>query len=208
MQMRVYSYVIVSDNGGAPNFDGLNATLALCKPKIRIRAQPGELVLAFTGSSLGPEPHSVRWAGIVAECLTFSDYWNDERFACKKPGAARMPDNIYRPSGSALIQVPNVKHGPESISRDLGGQYVLVFDPAWHFGPSAPLLPDRFGLRMIGSRRAHRVTEISAAEGKDLRKWLDGQQPAPVSWAKLDSSGQARPQEHIASVPRRSRQTC
>ncbi len=42
---RLYSYVVVSDHGFAPNpFHGY-CTLANCKPRIRWRAQPGGWIL-------------------------------------------------------------------------------------------------------------------------------------------------------------------
>ena len=46
---RLYSYVVVSDHGFAPNpFHGY-CTLANCKPRIRWRAQPGDWIVG-TGS--------------------------------------------------------------------------------------------------------------------------------------------------------------
>src|SRR6267142_6854610 len=129
--MRVFSYVMVVDSGGAPNFDASSVTLALCKPQIRVHVELGELVLAFTGRKLGPEPDAVRWAGVVAEKLTFAEYWKDPRFARKKPNEARMPDNIYRPQGSAFVQIENPTHGQDQQARDLSGKFVLVFDPVW-----------------------------------------------------------------------------
>jgi len=126
--MRVFSYVIVVDRGGAPNFEPPLPTLAVCKPKIRLKADKGDLVLAFTGRTLGPEPHAVRWAGIVGERFTFEEYWNDPRFVTKKPGVADHPDNIYRPNGTGLEQVTNETHDRRSMETDLGGRHVLAFD--------------------------------------------------------------------------------
>jgi hypothetical protein len=119
--MKVFSYVMVVDNGGAPNFDPPFTTLAVCKPRIRITADPDDLVIGFSGRPLSAEPHSVRWAGIVRERLSFADYWNDLRFANKKPGVAEMPDNFYRPDGVELVQIKNLKHGPDERTRDLSG---------------------------------------------------------------------------------------
>jgi hypothetical protein len=62
--MRVWTYVIQVDGGGAPNFEAPSTTLTVCKPRIRKAARCGDLVLAFNGKTLNPtEPHSVRWAG-------------------------------------------------------------------------------------------------------------------------------------------------
>ena len=113
---------------------------------------------------------------MVAERLTFAQYWHDPRFANKKPGAAAtMPDNIYSPQGSELIQVKNEKHGPTNVITDLDGQYVLVLNPCWNLTYKSPetILPEEFGLRIIGQRRGHRVTTISAEQWQELKKWLD-----------------------------------
>ena len=175
--MRVFSYVMVVDDGGAPNFEVPFTTLACCKPRIRLNARPGDLVVGFTGQPLSLEPHAVRWAGIVREQLSFAEYWNDSRFQNKKPGIADMPDNFYRPFGSELVQVENPKHAPGESERDLSGRFVLVFDPRWYFGPSDPVLPAKFGLRIVGGRRGHRLAEISSQCWSELRLWLDQHVP-------------------------------
>ena len=175
--MKVFSYVMTVDDGGAPNLDAPFTTLAVCKPRIRFSALPGDLVIGFSGQTLSAEPHAVRWAGIVRERLPFADYWNDPRFQSKKPGFAEMPDNIYRQLGSEMVQVPNLKHRPDESSKDLSGRLVLAFDPSWYFGPSNPMLPAKFGLRIVGGRRGHRVTEISPQCWTELTRWLDDQRP-------------------------------
>lgn len=178
--MRIYTYVIATDVGGAPNYDPPCITLAICKPKIRLAACAGDMIIAFNGSRLG-HPHGVRWAGIVHEKLVFAEYWSDPRFGLKKPGAAAVPDNIYRLSDGELRQVPNPTHGPEHRQRDLAGRYVLAFDRSWRFWPSAPVMPDQFGLRMLSARRGHRVHYLVGADEHRLLGWLDGQECVPLS---------------------------
>ena len=175
--MRIYTYVIATDRGSAPNYDPPCTTLAICKPRIRHGAESGDLVLAFTGSNLSPEPHSVCWAGIVTEKMSFSEYWTDKRFATKKPGASATPDNIYKPTPHGLQQVPNSSHGPDHVPTDLGGQFVLIFARTWIFGASGPILPERFGLRMTGGRRNHRTRYIPDAQAKALIQWLNEHSP-------------------------------
>ena len=177
--MRIHTYVIAVDAGSAPNYDAPCTTLAVCKPRIRRKANPGELVLAFAGQPVNPhEPHTVVWAGVVAEKLTFADYWNDARFQSKKPLRTTTPDNFYKPTrDGGLVQVENPIHGPEAIPRDTGGEFVLTFEPSWHYGAHGPTLPAHFGLRMTHGRRGERVHDLSDAAWRDLERWLNDQQP-------------------------------
>lgn len=179
--MRIHTYVIAVDSGAAPNYDPPCTTLAVCKPRIRRTAQPGELVLAFAGAKENPhEPHTVVWAGIVSEKLPFADYWNDKRFADKKPGPSPTPDNFYRPTrDGGLLWIENPVHGPEAAEHDTNGQFVLAFETSWRFGAHGPTLPAEFGLRMTHGRRGERLHEFTDAEWRRLQYWLDAQSQTP-----------------------------
>jgi hypothetical protein len=197
--MDLYCYVIATDAGSAPNYDQPFTTLAICKPKIRTSAQLGDVVLAFTGSNESREPHAVRWAGVIKEKLTFAAYWNDRRFAMKKPGKSERPDNIYQPhpGGQGFAQIPNTVHGPEATQKDTGGQFVLVFDPVWCFAGGSPVIPANFGFRMLtNARRGHRVHKLDSAAWRRLRDWLDDQK------RKLDVA--AHPESKRRCEPARS----
>ena len=198
--MRVRTYVIRWDAGSAPNYDPPFITLAVCKPRIRRKAEIGELVLAFAGKPVNPwEPHTVVWAGIVAEKLSFADYWRDRRFAGKKPDRSDHSDNFYRPVDGGLLWVKNKVHGPEETSKDTGGQFVLGFSPWWRFGAHGPLMPTEFGLRMANGRRGERVSEISEAEWKGLRSWLNGY--SRVADFPPQSASRCSPRKKPGKVP-------
>jgi len=171
--MNLYTYVIMTDRGSAPNYEPPFTTLAICKPKIRKGAQVGDAVLAYTGSSMSPEPHAVCWAGVIKEKLTFEEYWDDARFQEKKPEKSGTPDNIYYPVNGGLLQVPNSSHGTDAFTRDTNGQFVLVFDPCWYFGSGGPVKPANFDLRMTAGRRAHRKHELHVQQWDQLKTWLD-----------------------------------
>jgi len=174
--VRVHTYVITTDVGSAPNYDPPFVSLAVCKPRIRRKAVVGELVLAFAGRPVNPvAPHTVVWAGIVTATMTFADYWQDRRFAGKKPDRSARPDNFYRPVDGGLVWVDNPTHGPEAAQTDTGGLYVLVFDPAWRFGAHGPMIPEEFGLRMIGARRGEHLVDLSAKGWHRLEAWLNAQ---------------------------------
>ena len=172
--MRVHTYVISTDAGSAPNYGSPCVTLAVCKPRIRRKASVGELVMAFAGKNVNAhEPHTVVWAGLVSEKLTFPQYWNDKRFRNKRPDRSQRPDNFYKPVGSELVWVENNVHDPDAIGHDTGGQFVLTFPRAWRFGAHGPLLPTEFGLRMTGGRRGERVVDLTDNTWRRLRAWLD-----------------------------------
>ncbi|MBS1994774.1 MAG: hypothetical protein JSS86_00630 [Cyanobacteria bacterium SZAS LIN-2] len=174
--MKLRTYVIQDDFGSAPNYDPPGVTLAICKPKIRKGAVLGDVVLAFEGSGLGANPHAVVWAGVVEEKLTFASYWRDSRFRNKRPDRTPVPDNIYEPVGHEYRQVANPIHGRGNVSTDLGGVFVLVCRPAWHFSGPRPNLPAECGFRMpMSARRGHRVHELSPAERDGLRAWLESE---------------------------------
>jgi len=171
--MRVWSYVITTDRGSAPNFERPAVTLTVCKPRIRRNARVGDLVLAFNGSTLSRNPHSVRWAGVVSEVIALEHYWDDARFRRKRPDRSAAPDNIYRLEGSAWHQVPNTTHDGGSVATDLSGRNALVFAEAWYFGDTQPELPEVFELRLpMNQRRNELLREISSEEWHALREWL------------------------------------
>ena len=206
--MRVHTYVIAVDAGSAPNYDRPFVTLAVCKPRIRRKAEIGEVVLAFAGKDVNPaEPHTVVWAGIVSEKMSFAEYWNDRRFAAKKPDKSDHPDNFYRPTDGGLLWVANDVHGPDATNHDTGGQFVLGFSPSWRFGAHGPLMPIEFDLRMVGSRRGERVADLTEPEWNRLRAWLDQNSAAVSSITQV--SKRCRPikksAEVQASVRRRSK---
>lgn len=207
--MRVHTYVIATDAGSAPNYDPPFVTLAVCKPRIRRKARIGDLVLAFTGRSVGPEPHAVCWAGVVSEILDFSQYWNDRRFAVKKPGRTDVPDNFYKPTGDGGFKwQPNPVHGPEALGHDTGGRYVLVMNPAWRFGAMGPLLPESFGLRMTGGRRGERLSELTDAMWDRLEAWLNAQhlvEPVSISQAR---SCRSSPRTSVGQAASERRSRC
>jgi hypothetical protein len=171
--MRVWSYVITTDRGSAPNFERPAVTLTVCKPRIRRSAHVGDLVMAFNGKRLSNNPDSLRWAGVVSEVIPLEDYWTDPRFRGKRPDLSAVPDNIYRLKGGTWHQVPNTTHDEGSIATDLSGRSALMFAEAWYFGDMQPELPEVFDLRVpMSQRRNEPLREISADEWRALREWL------------------------------------
>jgi len=207
--VRVHTYVIATDAGSAPNYDRPFVTLAVCKPRIRRKAEIGELVLAFAGKQVNStEPHSVVWAGVVTEKISFAEYWNDRRFASKKPDKSEHPDNFYRPVEGGLLWVQNSVHEPEAANHDTSGKFVLGFSPSWRFGAHGPLMPSEFGLRMMVGRRGERVSLLSEQEWKRLRAWLDGNSAEATSLPQSSTRCSPSKKPAEAQVPVRRRSKC
>jgi len=177
--MRVFRYVLATDNGTAPNYAPPCLTLAICKPQIRKAAMPGDLVIAFAGASLDRNPDAVIWAGIVTESLTFAEYWYDARFQPKKGKPPQVLDNIYEPdptSPDGYRQHPHAFHGPLSKFTDVSGRNVLIFGGpnTWLFRSSPRALPASFGLGMGSARRGHQTSYIDDNQWQVLRDWMSG----------------------------------
>lgn len=152
--MKLYSYVVARDFGFAPNpFHGY-CTLATCKPSIRLRASVGDWVLGTGSASYGLVGHAV-YAMQVAETRTFDEYWNDPRFASKKPelrGSWKRAygDNIYHRSEDGSWQQEDSHHSladgstnKENLQRDTGRcDRVLISERFWYWGRNGPEIPN------------------------------------------------------------------
>lgn len=145
----LYSYVLVKDPGLAPNPYHGYCTLAVCKPKIRAKAQVGDIVIG-TGSAarhVQRGDHMI-YEMCVTEVLATAQYWTDPRFIIKKPNKSSsiriVGDNIYEPLDSGeWKQLPSL-HCVGDIERDLSVQTVLVSDKFVYFGSNSPTLPQNF----------------------------------------------------------------
>ena len=187
--MKLYSYIVTRDFGFAPNpFYGY-CTLATCKPAIRRCANIGDIVVGIGSAAKGSlYKNRLIYAMIVSEKLTFDEYWNCERYECKRPfmnGSKKKMygDNVYHISKETgkIIQEDShhsFEHGVTNTlnyTRDLSGEYVLIAEEFWYWGGSAIELPDEF-LGLANVRRSHIVkTERSdSALIHSFLSWLRG----------------------------------
>lgn len=166
MVMKLYSYVIPRDFGFAPNpyFD--YCTLATCKPRIRKCAQIGDWIAAF-GSASTPIREKMIMLMQVEETLSFDEYWQDERFICKRPvsnkGIKHMyGDNIYHHVGTDWVQewshhsLEDGSTNYSNLNRDTQTDRVLIAREFYYFGRDAIAIPYEFDL-LIGRGRNHIV---------------------------------------------------
>jgi hypothetical protein len=163
---RLFSYTIPVDDGAAPNpFCGM-CTLAICKPKIRMKAGVGDWVVGL-GSVNAPSGNlggKMVYAMRVDQIVSLRDY---DRLAplywpsrIPKLGSQilteRLGDCIYDyAKGAAPAQRPGV-HGPTNVRTDLGGHNALISRHYFYFGRNAIALPRR--LRpIIHQTQSHKV---------------------------------------------------
>lgn len=206
--MNVYSYILASDTGFAPNPFWGYCTLACCKPMIRRTASVGDWIVGLTPKHLG---HRIAYAMKVSEKITVADYWRDKRFREKRPKMRRKDvvlrcgDNIYKPIPGGKFQQKHSRHsnkdGSENTTRkkrDLGGEYVLVSKTFSYFGVTAKELPNEFD--EITPGRGHRRFEYdntAIKKGADrmvvklikhLEKLPKGIKGNPRKWPDNDKS--------------------
>ena len=197
--MRLFSYVVAEDHGFAPNpFHGF-CTLATCKPKIRKPAGIGDWVVGIRQKKHGD---FIVYVMRVEESMTYSEYWSDPRFSCKKPnlrGSRKQAfgDNIYYRDGENWRQ-QNSHHSnedgtpnQENINRDTGTDKILIAGEYAYWGRDGPEIPKGFldynGENIRGAR-GHR-SRFSEEFIKEFVKWfrsLDerGYIGRPLEWSR------------------------
>ncbi len=147
--MKLYSYVVASDTGFAPNPFWGYLTLATCKPSIRKRAEKGGWVIG-TGSTKNVGHGRLIYAMRITEPpLRFQEYNEDRRFQKKKPKKHTdlrytRGDNIYYRDQKGVWKQRPSRHNEKHMERDLGGKRVLISRCYWYFGRNAPKIPKRF----------------------------------------------------------------
>jgi hypothetical protein len=186
----VFSYVVVSDSGFAPNpFHGV-CTLACCKPVIRRHAQVGDLIVG-----LSTRCERVVYAMKVSKVVGFDEYWRDAQGLAKRPDRSssaareRRGDNIYEPlPDGGFRQLPS-QHSARDVQRDLGGQRVLFGDPFCYFGEDGPPLPSDLGFLKV--KRAHRCN-LTGEQVATVASWFaglpHGHVGRPARWPTDDDS--------------------
>lgn len=173
--MRLYSYIVATDDGFAPCAQGSVCTLAICKPVIRRVAQVGDWVMGTT-----PKRHGARkliYLMQVGRIATFADYYRSRMFRRRK-------DNIYRPICKGKYkQLKNDAHKHKHRRKDLSTDRVLIARRFAYFGRNAHTIRGRLR-RLVASTQGHRVFGNRHGEAPDkadnrliaaLVKWVFSQ---------------------------------
>lgn len=139
----LFSYIVPTDSGFAPNPYGGICTLACCKPKIRQYANIGDWIIGTTPS---PEKGKLVYAMRVDRGLTFDLYWQYPEYECKKPNKDNgCGDNIYKMGADGeLVQVKNLSHNEKHIKADLSVNRILISNTFYYFGANSVEIPKKF----------------------------------------------------------------
>jgi hypothetical protein len=153
LNVRVFSYKMVRDFGFAPNpFHGV-CTLATCKPGVRASAKPGHIVVACGSTGNGLPGRVICILRIAGKC-TFQEYWEDPRFALKRPFfkgslSRAYGDNIYHHDAEGRWIQERSHHSfadgtanEQNLHQDTGSDNVLWSDDFAYFGKTAPPIPN------------------------------------------------------------------
>jgi hypothetical protein len=188
---KLYSYVVQSDSGFAPNPFWGYCTLACCKPRIRLGAKAGDWVIG-TGSKSNAGNNKLIYAMKITDKLPFDAYFQDPRFRQKIPSwglVEERGDNLYHENKlGAGIQVRPYHHKEEQISHDLGGVYVLISDYFFYFGRCAIELHDQFYpliKRGPGHKCRFAVEDIAAFTGWLTANFAPGSHGVPHRFEKI-----------------------
>lgn len=206
LTVGLFSYVLDHDYGFAPNPFGGISTLATCKPQIRDRAQIGDVVVGTGCKKRGRQGQLVHFLR-VAEITTYDAYWNDPRFARKRPTTngstmRAFGDNIYRRDAkgdwlqeNSFHSLPDGSPNPLNRDHDTHSDKVLVANEFAYWGGSGPMIPDEFRNwdgDTICAGRAYRRHFAPGLEDAFLG-WLHGLGGQgvlgdPADWARMPRS--------------------
>jgi len=189
---KLYSYIMTSDSGFAPNPFHSICTLAACKPKIRRLAKKGDWILGFSGKLLRVynERNSrplgegkLVYAMIVEKVLSWSDYW--KYYPEKRPRHGLIEergDNIYylgKDGEWCRTSIAYHKYEKQMLT-DLGIKnrkeepltYVLLSSKFYYFGRKAITIPSTLSY-IIPKPGTRQHKPLGEKEAKEFKRWIE-----------------------------------
>lgn len=170
---HLFSYVLDSDTGYAPNKSGGYCTLACCKPRVRGTARVGDWVMGTMPKRFGVERLS--YVMRVNEALSFDEYFSDSRFENKKPDAENPHgDNMYHKVKGKFTRLESSHHDEKILEHDTKSDRMLIGSLFWYFGGNGPELPSRFVPELVKSGPGHkRIRDTDVV--RDFVLWLSSE---------------------------------
>jgi hypothetical protein len=191
--VTLFSCVVRSDDGAAPNPFGEICTLVICKPSIRRKAEIGDWIIG-TGSKnspIGDMRGKVVYVMKVTEKLTMEEYdtYTKKFLPVKIPemssceSHSKFGDSIYDFS----CRPPRMRQGvhrEKNRQKDLGGLYALLSKHFWYFGHNVKgyKLPDNLQ-QIVQQGRGHR-SRLNEPYIEQFLNWLHDLGLKPGSYGR------------------------
>lgn len=182
----LYSYVVRTDKGAAPNPFGGVCSLVICKPDIREHAEVGDWIVGTgsVNSDIGNIQGHVVYTMRVSAKMTMAEYddYAQKHLPIKVPDS-RPGARISR-VGDAIYDFPETPprlrdgvHCEDDREDDLGGRFALLSEHFYYFGARAKPLPKH--LRpIVKERQGHRST-ANDEYVDDFVDWIEGLDARP-----------------------------
>ena len=140
--IRLCTYIIKNDIGLAPNPFWGYCTLALCTPNHMGIKKPNNGEFWICGFSQKKDGNKLIYAMRVDEVANFNDYYNDKRFAKKKPNIngtwkEMVGDNIYYTDSKGNWKQHKTKYHNEKLIKDTKHPNVFISKYYFYFGEKA-----------------------------------------------------------------------
>jgi hypothetical protein len=143
--MRLYSYIVKTDKGLAPNPLWDWCTLALCTPNhMGIKANQSDWIVGFTNAA---RDNKLVFGMEVLQRIHFNDYIKDPRFQRKKPVITgtwrqRCGDNMHWQDEEKWCRLDSPYHfSKKDLRKDTKHPYAFVSKHFFYFGENAIPIP-------------------------------------------------------------------
>ena len=179
---RLFSYVVQTDYGSAPNPFWNACTLVICKPKIRRSAVVGDWIVGTgpASSPLGDMRGMMVYAMQVTDKMSMPEYdaWVRKHRPEKIPSSGSIDPR--RHVGDAIYDFaedpPRIRtgsvHSVFDRERDLSGHFALISERFYYFGDRPIALPEHLQ-GMVQRTQGHRSTS-NAPYLQPFLIWLAG----------------------------------
>lgn len=171
--MKIYSYILTTDSGAAPNPFGGVCTLTICKPEIRRCAQVGDWVIGTGSKNVKlQDGKTVDLSGRIVYAMKITDKKTLQEYDkfCRSSLPSKLPlwdskdwqemvgDCIYDYSKSENPSLRKGVHTENEKERDLRGLNALLSKHFYYFGADARLLPPELA-KIVTTTQGHKTNE-------------------------------------------------
>lgn len=154
--MKLYSYIVVSDNGYAPNPMSGVCTLAYCMSTMRRTVQPGDYVVGLAGSDYRKRVKA-DWPGYpIIYAMRVTDVISHEEF-------------VLNPR--YLHHIDSGRNAREQIAKT---DRVLISNDFCYWGDQGPLLPENLNALIKKNGPGHKCNFPPQIVQRFIQ-WFEGQ---------------------------------